>query len=181
MTPPQNSSPPLISTPGAISTLPLSAGPRLLQSIALGNFLSFGPEMPRLPLSNLNVLVGPNGSGKSNLLEAISLLRSCVNLPASTSREGNDLRSVIARGGGIGEWVWKGAPHGNATLEAFLANPSGPQPLRHVLSFRAEQQTFRIEDERIENERPYAGQADAYFYYRYQQGQPMINEVIDEG
>ncbi|HTU18221.1 MAG TPA: AAA family ATPase [Gemmataceae bacterium] len=180
MPPPQNPSPPFVSKPGSTSTLPVAAGSRLLHSIALGNFLSFGPETPCLPLGNLNVLVGPNGSGKSNLLEALSLLRSCVNLPASTSREGNDLRSVINRGGGVGEWVWKGAPHGNATLEAFLANPSGSQPLRHVLSFRAEQQSFRIEDESIENERASPGQADVYFYYRYQQGQPMINEVIDE-
>jgi predicted ATPase len=141
----------------------------------LGNFLSFGPEMWRLPLGNLNVLVGSNGSGKSNLLEALSLLRSCVNIPASTAREGNDLRSVIARGGGIGEWVWKGAPQGNATLEAIFANPDDQLcPLRHVLAFRAEQQTFRIEDERIENDRPYKGQTDPLSYYRYQRGSPVV-------
>ncbi|MGH7170379.1 MAG: AAA family ATPase [Gemmataceae bacterium] len=165
MPPPQNPSPPLDSTPGPTSTLPLAADPRLLQSIALGNFLSFGPEMPRLLLGNLNVLVGPNGSGKSNLLEAISLLRSAPS----------DLRQVILRGGGVGEWVWKGAPHGNATLEAIFANAGGTQPLRHVLTFRAEQQSFRLEDERIENERPYGGQTEPYFYYRYQQGRPVIN------
>lgn len=164
-----------VHTSGPTLVPPAGVGPRLLQSIALGNFLSFGPEMPCVPLGNLNVLVGPNGSGKSNLLEAIALLRSCVNIPASTAREGNDLRSVIARGGGIGEWVWKGAPRGNATLEAVFANSSGSQPLRHVLAFRAEQQMFRLEDERIENERPYAGQTDPYFYYRYQNGRPVIN------
>src|SRR5258707_152696 len=115
------------------------AAPQVLHSIALGNFLSFGPEMVRLPLGSLNLLVGPNGSGKSNLLEAISLLRSAPN----------DLRPVILRGGGVGEWIWKGPSHGNATLEAIFANPGGLQPLRHVLTFRAEQQKFRLEDERI--------------------------------
>lgn len=156
---------PLVSALEPATPVPVVAGSRLLHSLALGNFLSFGPEMWRLPLGNLNVLVGPNASGKSNLLEAISLLRSAPT----------DLRPVILRGGGVGEWVWKGAPGGNATLEAIFTNPGGSQPLRHVLSFRAEQQSFRLEDERIENERPYSGQPEPYFFYRYQQGQPVIN------
>ena len=150
-----------------ITTLPLlcAAGPRLLQSIALGNFLSFGPEMWRLPLGSLNLLVGPNGSGKSNLLEAIALLRSAPN----------DMRPIILRGGGVTEWIWKGAPHGNATLEAIFTNPGGSQPLRHVMAFRAEQQSFRLEDERIENELVSGtGQTEPVFYYHYQLGRPVI-------
>jgi len=136
----------------------------------LRNFLSFGPETPCLPLGNLNVFVGPNGSGKSNLLEAIALLRSAAN----------DLRPVILRGGGIGEWIWKGAPRAPATLDAVLSDPNSSQPLRqvrHILTFLAEQQTFRIEDERIENERPDIGKTDPYFYYRYQQGRPVVNTL----
>lgn len=96
---------------------------------------------------------------------AISLLRSAPH----------DLRPVILRSGGVGEWIWKGAPLGNATLEATTSNPICSQPLRHVLAFRKEQQSFRLEDERIENEQPYSGQTEPYFYYRYQQGRPMIN------
>jgi predicted ATPase len=133
--------------------------------MTLHSVLSFGPDSPSLPLSNLNVLVGPNGSGKSNLLEAIALLRGAAT----------DLRTVILRGGGIGEWIWKGAPKGVATLDAVVENPEGSQPLRHVLAFRAEKQTFRIADERIENERPDIGHADPYFYYRFQNGQPAVN------
>jgi predicted ATPase len=115
------------------------------------------------------VLIGPNGSGKSNLLEAIALLRAAPNrLPP------NDLRTVIGRGGGIGEWIWKGNPKGLASIEAIVDNPYGQQPLRHVLTFRSEQQTFRLDDERIENEYPYPGKTGPYFYYRYQQGQPVI-------
>jgi predicted ATPase len=155
-------SPSPIHTAEPTSTQPLAAGPRLVQSIALGNFLSFGPEMPCLPLANLNVLVGPNGSGKSNLLEALSLLRSAPT----------DLRPVIARGGGIGEWIWKGNPHGCATLEAIFVNPSGSQPLRHVLAFRAEQQSFRLDNEQIDQ-----GQLPgrrAVLRYHYRRGRPVI-------
>jgi predicted ATPase len=117
-----------------------------------------------LPLGNLNVFIGPNGSGKSNLLEAIALLRSAAN----------DMRPVILRGGGVSEWIWKGAPRAAATLDAVIANPDDPQsPIRHVFVFRAEQQAFRFEDERIENERPYKEQADPLVYYRYQSGRPV--------
>jgi predicted ATPase len=99
------------------------------------------------------------------LLEAIALLRSAPH----------DLRPVILRGGGVGEWIWKGAPDGHAALEAVFANPDGSQPLRHVLAFRAEQQSFRLEDERIENEQPTNSKKEPYFYYRYQEGRPAIN------
>jgi len=156
-----------VSTP--IATQPTGSGPRLLHALTLRRLLSFGPETAPLELRSLNVLIGPNGSGKSNLLEAIALLRAAPNRVSP-----NDLRTVIGRGGGVSEWIWKGDPKGVATLEALVDNPHGQQPLRHVLAFRAEQQTFRLDDERIENERPYPGQATPYFYYRYQQGQPVI-------
>jgi len=156
-----------VSTP--ITTQPAASGPRLLHALTLRRLLSFGPETAPLELRGLNVLIGPNGSGKSNLLEAIALLRAAPNRVSP-----NDLRTVIGRGGGVGEWIWKGDPKGVATLEAIVDNPHGSQPLRHVLAFRAAQQTFRLDDERIENERPYTGKPIPYFYYRYQQGQPVI-------
>ncbi|MBI3763209.1 MAG: AAA family ATPase [Chloroflexi bacterium] len=141
----------------------------LLHEITLRRLLSFGPQSAPLKLRGLNVFIGPNGSGKSNLLESVALLRAAPNRVSP-----NDMRTVIGRGGGVGEWVWKGDPKGISTLDAVVDNPHGQQPLRHVLAFRAEQQTFRLEDERIENERPYPGQPTPYFYYRYQQGQPVI-------
>ncbi|MEK9165024.1 MAG: AAA family ATPase, partial [Chloroflexota bacterium] len=131
-------------------------GPRLLRAITLQRLLSFGPETETLELRGLNVFIGPNGSGKSNLLEAVALLRAAPS----------DLRAVIRRGGGVGEWVWKGDPQGVATIDAVVENPHGAQPLRHVLAFRAEQQAFRLEDERIENAHPYSGKPTPYFYYR---------------
>ena len=90
-------------------------GPRLLHAITPRNLLSFGPDNEPLELKTLNVLIGPNGSGKSNLLEAIALLRTCPN------RDG--FRPVIARGGGIGEWIWKGQPNAAASVEAARGSP----------------------------------------------------------
>jgi predicted ATPase len=144
------------------------ASPRLLLSINPTNLLSFGPENPPLELTNLNVVIGPNGSGKSNLLESIALLRSCPN------RDG--FRPIIARGGGMAEWIWKGRPNLPASIQAVIARPDG-QPLRHTIALCKDQQTFRLEDERIENERPAKGQKIPYLFYDYGQGrrQPVIN------
>lgn len=61
-----------------------------------------------------------------------------------------------------------------------MANPEGNQPLRHVLAFRSVGQAFHLEDERIENAAPYDGQSTPYFYYRYQQGRPVLNVRTDE-
>ncbi|MFZ1708070.1 MAG: AAA family ATPase, partial [Anaerolineae bacterium] len=136
-----------------------------LRQLTLRNLLSFGPKTEPFQLGSLNVLIGPNGSGKSNFIEVLSLLRASAR----------DLRSGLK--GGVSDWIWKGDPKGVASLEAILANPHGQerQGLRHRLAFRAEQQTFQLEDERIENEAPYPGQPEAYFYYRYQHGQPVLN------
>ncbi len=43
------------------------------------------------------------------------------------------------------------------------------------LAFREENQAFRLADERIENEHPYPGETEPYFFYRYQQGRPVLN------
>ena len=143
-------------------------GPRLLNAVTPRNLLSFGPEIEPLELNGLNVLIGPNGSGKSNLLEAIALLRTCPN------REG--FRPVIARGGGIGEWIWKRRPNEPASVEVLVARPDG-WPLRHSVALRKEQQSFRLEDERIENERPAKGERKPYLFYHYGHGRPVINTV----
>jgi len=139
---------------------------RFVHSVTLRGLLSFGPDTPVLPLTNLNVLIGPNGSGKSNLIEALALLRAAPG----------DLRAVIRRGGGVSEWIWKGNPKGVASIDAVLCNPAGTQPLRHVLAFHEENQSFRLVDERIENEMPSSpGQPEPYFFYRYQHGRPVLN------
>lgn len=137
----------------------------LLKEITLRNLLSFGPDTEPIVLSNLNVLIGINGAGKSNLMEAILLLRAAAG----------DMRTIIRKGGGITEWIWKGASDAIASAEFIVSNPYGHQPLRHLLSFRSINQAFALEDERIENEKPDYGETKLYFYYNYQHGRPVLN------
>lgn len=142
----------------------------LFRFVTPRNLLSFGPDAKTLELQALNVLVGPNGSGKSNLLELFSLLRGAAT----------DIRATIVGGGGAAEWVWKGAPRAPAQLDVVLGIPGRAQTLRHVLAFEAAHQGFAIQDERIENEHPQEGQDKPYFFYRFQEGRPMIN-LLDGG
>jgi predicted ATPase len=142
----------------------------LIHSLTLKNILSYGAEGTRIELNPLNVLIGANGSGKSNLIESIVLLRSSAN----------GLRETVRAGGGVSEWIWKGGAQGAALIDAVINNPYGKQPLRHVLSFRAEQQAFRLDDERIENEKSHYTDKEPYFYYRYQHGRPVLNVNEEE-
>jgi predicted ATPase len=147
----------------------------LLRDIRLTNLLSFGPDTDALPMEALNVFIGPNGAGKSNLIEALALMRATPVLPQATSNA--DVRGILRRGGGAAEWVWKGSKGKPAALELIVANPKGSQALRHRFAFRGDAQGFQLDDERIENEKPYGEQADAYFYYRFQNGHPVVNSV----
>jgi predicted ATPase len=136
----------------------------LLREVKAANLLSFGPKGDSLDLRPLNVLIGPNGSGKSNLVEAISLLRAAPT----------HLAAPIRDGGGIRDWIWKGTPGATATLEVVIDNPTGSQPLRHVIEFTESSQKFELVDERIENATAYPGYDRAYFYYRFQRGHPVL-------
>jgi predicted ATPase len=138
----------------------------LLKSITLTNFLSYGAEGPTISLRPLNVVIGPNGSGKSNLIEAVELIHG-------TPKE---LLAPIRDGGGVQEWLWKGATKTpTATINAVLANPKGPADLRYRLSFTEVGQRFEMVDERIENAEPDAGHKTPYFYYAFQNGKPVLN------
>jgi predicted ATPase len=143
---------------------------RTIVEIGLSNLLSFGPDTQPIALKSLNVLIGPNGSGKSNFIEAVSLMRSAPS----------DIRTVIRQGGGVSDWIWKGDPEGVASIDIVTRNPHGNMPLRHVLAFRKENQAFRLVDERIENEKSYPKYGNTYFYYNYNDGNPVIN-VKTEG
>jgi predicted ATPase len=147
---------------------------RLLREIRLTNLLSFGPTTEPLSLESLNVFIGPNGAGKSNLIEALALMRATPVLPQATSNA--DVRGVVRRGGGAPEWIWKGAKEKSAAIELVVTNPKG-QPLRHCFAFGADAQGFRLDDERIENEKPYGNQSEAYFFYRFQNGRPVVNTI----
>lgn len=146
-------------------TPPAEATPVLLRSLHLQNFLSFGPDTPELALGPLNLLIGANGSGKSNLIEAVCLMRSSPTSLADTLRQG----------GGVQEWIWKGAPESSASVGAVVTGLKGQQPLRHIIEFRPEKQAFHLGDERIENEHPDPREEVPYFFYKYQDGRPVVN------
>jgi len=138
----------------------------LLTSIKLTNFLSFGDSSSVVALRPLNVVIGPNGSGKSNLIEAIELIRAVPK----------DLLTPIRDGGGVRDWLWKGAPKTPAaTIDAVFANPKGPANLRYLLSFTEVGQRFEILDERVELERPDEGHKKPYLYYRFESGHGVLN------
>ncbi len=136
-----------------------------LRQIELTNFLSFGASPVCLLLEPLNVLIGPNGSGKSNLIEAVRLLQAAPD----------DLAEPVRLGGGVQDWIWKGDPQGAATIDVVAENSGDRRPLRHVLLFRESGHRFELADERIENEHAHPDETDPYFYYRFQNGHPVLN------
>ena len=140
-----------------------------IHSLRLSGFLSFAPNSEPFDLQNLNVLIGPNGSGKSNLIEAIELL-------AATPR---DLAAAIRDGGGPREWLWKvGEKDEPAEIEAILNGAPTGRPLRHYIKFTAVESRVEVVDEAIEEQHPAPGRpsdSDVFFYYRFQQGHPVIN------
>lgn len=138
----------------------------LIKSLRIKNLLSFGPNTDTLPLTQLNVLIGANGSGKSNFLEAISLLQAAPT----------DLSAPVKEISGIRDWLWQGTRKPVASLEAMIDNPRGKMPLRHAMNFTEHGSRFELVEERIENELPFAGEKVPYFFYRFQNGYPVLKE-----
>ncbi len=140
---------------------------RLIHSIQLKNFLSYGASSEDIELGPLNVIIGPNGSGKSNLLEALALLSGAPD----------QFLKPISDGGGVSDWLWKGGTEKSvASLDVLIAYPPGPQNLRYHLSFTEAQQRFELTDERIEREHPDSpNDSAAYFYYHFNHGRPTLN------
>ena len=135
-----------------------------IQRIELNNLLSFGSNDNGLDLLPLNVLIGPNGSGKSNFIEAIALMRAAPR----------DYQDVVRRGGGVREWLWKGAPEANGHIAWVVANPVGSQPIRHDLAFQAVGQNFGLVQEIVQSSQNNDCQESSDIFYRYAQGQPII-------
>ena len=146
---------------------PASKQPLLLHSIRIENLLSFGGSAESVLMGSLNVVIGPNGSGKSNLLEAVELLR----------RAPEQLLRPIREGGGVRDWLWKGAPGTpTAVIDAVFSNPKGHQRLRYLLAFTEVGQRFQLVDERIENHQPVDQEhSNPYFYYHFNSGRPTLN------
>lgn len=149
-------------------TQPTPPYERILKEIKLTNLLSFGPDTPALPLENLNILIGPNGSGKSNLLEALSLLRAAPG----------DMRAVVRRGGGVQEWIWKGAPKEAAMIQAVVNYGGSAPALRHIVSFHEKNQGFLLSAERIEKEQKSERLGRAWFYYDNEEGNTSLQAMV---
>ncbi len=146
---------------------------KTIQSLRLDGLLSFAPGSEPFELQPLNVLIGPNGSGKSNVVEALELLRAA---PVG-------LAAAIRDGGGPAEWLWKGSNRlSSATLEAVLeADTPTTRPLLYRLEFGSAKGRVEVLDEAIEETHPAQGNKDVDFYYRFQQGNPVMNVVGTRG
>ncbi len=148
-------------------------GKRLIRTLRLQNFLSYGSEGIEVDLQPLNVLIGPNASGKSNLIEAMGLLRAIPK----------DLTVPIREGGGISEWLWKGEKEiPTAGIETTVDYPQGIVPLRYRINFTVVGQRLELLDEAVENEASGSeAEADTVFYYRYGRGKPILSGRTDIG
>ena len=137
-----------------------------MQSMKLSGFLSFPPDSAAIDLRPLNILIGPNGSGKSNLIEAIELLHAAPTAFAAAIRDG----------GGVQEWLWKGDKGGKpATIEAVVEGSKPIPDLRYRLTFVASGQRTEVIDEAVEETtKRDASDKDVFFYYRFQNGRPVL-------
>ncbi|NEQ68649.1 MAG: AAA family ATPase [Symploca sp. SIO2D2] len=141
-------------------------GKRFIHTLRLQNFLSYGGEGEEIELQPLNVLIGPNASGKSNFIEAMGLLKATPT----------NLTAPIRKGGGMGEWLWKGEKEPPvAKIEAIVDYPEGVMPLRYRVGFTSSNQRLELIDEAVENKLPNDGENQPYFFYRYQEGYPVLN------
>lgn len=140
---------------------------KLLNSLHLKGFLSFGPSSEPVELSGLNVLIGPNGVGKSNFIEAIELLHATAN----------DFSAAVRVGGLPNDWIWRGEkPASTARIEAKLSPANGAPELRYRIEFTDSVGRLEIVDELLEcAERDSPREKDVRFYYRFQKGHPVIN------
>ena len=137
-----------------------------IHRIRLKNLLSFGPKGLDLELKPLNVLIGPNGSGKSNFIEAVGLLKAAPR----------DFREPILEGGGVGDWIWRGAPGAmSASVEVVVDNPQGRQPLRYGFEFAQRNQHFWMVSERLEEEGPCPDKEDPRVCFEADEVMATIN------
>lgn len=137
----------------------------MLKSLRIANLLSFGPDSQPLDLLPLNVLIGPNGSGKSNVIDAISILKAAPR----------DMSLPFQDGGGVHDWIWKGAGDHSATVEAIIGNPRKPD-LRYWLSIdRMVGGLAIVGDERLEYAAPQAGHSEPYFFCKHEANNVVLN------
>lgn len=148
---------------------------RLLDSLQLRGFLSFGPDSKPVKLEKLNLLIGPNGVGKSNLIEAVELLHATPT----------DLSSAIRLGGSAAEWLWKGIKQPKpAVICAQLSPTKSTRELCYRLAFTESANRLEITDEALEEAKKVSpDKKDVLLYYRFQHGRPVISvrQQVDDG
>jgi len=145
----------------------MAADTRLIRTVKLTNFLSYGDAGREVELGPLNVLIGPNSSGKSNLIEAMGVLKAAPR----------DIAAPIREGGGVTDWIWKGSTHeAAADINATVSHPAGTMPLRYKLAFASTGQRFELVDEAVENERATKDHMGETIrsYYQFRRGKPVI-------
>src|SRR5262245_19888420 len=115
-------------------------GKKLIDTISLQNFLSFGSGAQKIELHPLNVLIGPNASGKSNFIEVFRFLNAIPRDPAR----------VIREGGGVHEFLYKGAGAiDTASIEARLKSDIADRKLRYQINFTNRGNNFHLIKEEI--------------------------------
>lgn len=145
--------------------------PTLIRHLAPKNFLSFGPDNAGIDLRALNVFIGPNGSGKSNLIEAISFLRAAPK----------DMGEVTRKGGGVSEWIWKGARDQRAKLTVTFMDRGATVPLVHEVAFGAAGGRFDLVEEKIHVLPPPGGMEEGYYSTAIGDGGPVVARINSEG
>jgi predicted ATPase len=92
-----------------------------------------------------------------------------------------EFADVTRKGGGVGEWIWKGDPHARASVDWVVRNPEGEMPLRHVVEFSSFEQRFRLDDERVEDAEANDGKKVFSYYDGLGKGEPVVSYVSDPG
>jgi predicted ATPase len=136
----------------------------LLKSLQVAGLLSFAPGAEPVDLGPLNVLIGPNASGKSNFIEAIGLLRATPQ----------NLGAALREGGGMLDWLHKGAKGVRGELSAVVAYKRSSD-LRHRLVLAEAGHKLELVDERIENAQAKVGKDRPFLYFGYEHGRAMLN------
>ena len=145
-----------------------------IKKIGLTNFLSYGPELEEIELKDLNIIVGPNGSGKSNLFEALSLLRSTPKA----------IVAPVRQGGGVADWLWKGAKDPVASISFVFENNFSRQfpniDINYSMDFSVIRGRFEILRERLEHVTPAKGNVNPYLYYSHERSNTIINVANED-
>lgn len=137
----------------------------LIQKICLQNVLSYGADTPPLEMRPLNVVIGANGSGKSNLIECLAVLQAAP-------------KNLAAAIGSVGDFLWKGIVHPEASIEVWLSPLQRSIPIRHQLVLAERGGRLELVDETIENAaKSKANYPDVYFFYRYKRGWPVLTSA----